>query len=195
MSPVMVSSVDSPSAMDDSKFMLRWLWLAVVVVVLDQATKLWADAGLTPYTPYNLFTGFNLTLSYNTGAAFSFLADAGGWQRWFFTVLAFVVSVMIIVWLRRLQRHEHSIAIALVLILGGAVGNVIDRIYLGHVVDFIDVYYLADSCLPFFGRLPAISGSSCHWPAFNIADSAIFIGAIMMVIDGLRGSKSKTSEE
>ena len=191
----MVSSVDSPKPMERSNYMLRWLWLAVVVVVFDQGTKIWADAALTPYSPFAVFTGFNLTLSYNTGAAFSFLADAGGWQRWFFSLLAVVVSVIIIVWLRRLQTHEKRLAIALVLIMGGAVGNVIDRLYLGHVVDFIDVYYLAEGCLPFFGRLPAVGGSSCHWPAFNIADSAIFLGAVMMVLDSLRGHKSEDSEK
>lgn len=171
--------------------MSRWLWLSLLVIVLDQLTKIWANTSLLPYTPFELFSGFNLTLSYNKGAAFSFLANAGGWQRWFFTVLAAGVSVYIFIWLRRLQSHERGIAIALALILGGAIGNVIDRLYLGHVVDFIDIYYLSDSCLPFFGRL----GGGCHWPAFNIADSAIFLGAIMMIVDSFRGSDKPNSSE
>ena len=153
--------------------MLRWLWLAVAVVVLDQLTKYWADSQLQLYLPQQVMSGFNLTLSYNPGAAFSFLADAGGWQRWFFIVLALGVSAFIVSWLLRLNRDERWMAVALTLILGGAVGNVVDRIYIGHVIDFIDIYI-----------------GSWHWPAFNIADSAITIGAVMMVIDGLRGRKN-----
>ena len=153
--------------------MLRWLWLAVAVVVLDQLTKYWADSQLQLYLPQQVMSGFNLTLSYNPGAAFSFLADAGGWQRWFFIVLALGVSAFIVSWLLRLNRDERWMAVALTLILGGAVGNVVARIYIGHVIDFIDIYI-----------------GSWHWPAFNIADSAITIGAVMMVIDGLRGRKN-----
>lgn len=152
--------------------MLRWLWLALVVIVADQITKYIADSQLQLYWPLEVMPGFNLTLSYNTGAAFSFLADAGGWQRWFFISLALGVSAFIIMWVRRLGREERWMAIALTLILGGAVGNVIDRIFIGHVIDFIDLYY-----------------GSWHWPAFNIADSAITIGAVMMVIDSFRGQK------
>lgn len=153
--------------------MLRWLWLALVVIVLDQLTKYWADATLQLYWPKQIMPGLNFMLSYNTGAAFSFLADAGGWQRWFFITLALGVSAFIISWLRRLTHEERWMAIALTLILGGAIGNVIDRVYLGHVVDFIDVH-----------------AYGWHWPAFNIADSAITVGAVMMVIDGLRGRKN-----
>ncbi len=152
--------------------MLRWVWLSVVVIALDQITKYWADSQLQLYWPREVVAGFNLTLSYNTGAAFSFLADAGGWQRWFFITLASGVAVFIISWLLRLKQGERWMAIALTLILGGAVGNVIDRVYFGHVIDFIDIYF-----------------RGWHWPAFNIADSAICIGAVMMVIDGLRGHK------
>lgn len=166
--------------------MLRWLWLAMLVVVLDQASKLWADAALHLYVPVEIFTGLNFTLSYNTGAAFSFLASSGGWQRWFFILLALLVSGYITHWLKKLGRAEMSLAIALSLILGGAIGNVIDRAYLGHVVDFIDVFYLANDCLPFFGKLRGVADVSCHWPAFNIADSAIFLGAVMLVVDSFR---------
>ena len=152
--------------------MLRWLWLALVVIVLDQLTKYWADATLQLYWPKEIMPGLNFTLSYNTGAAFSFLADAGGWQRWFFIALALGVAAFIITWLRRLKHEDLWTVIALTLILGGALGNVWDRVYIGHVIDFIDVYF-----------------QGWHWPAFNVADSAITIGAVMMVIDGLRGRK------
>lgn len=171
--------------------MLRWLWLAVLVVVLDQASKLWANGALHLYMPVEIFTGLSFTLSYNTGAAFSFLAGAGGWQRWFFITLALLVSGYIIHWLKKLGRAEISLAIALALILGGAIGNVIDRAYLGYVVDFIDVFYLANDCLPFFGKLFSGGAVSCHWPAFNIADSAIFLGAVMLVIDSFKARKIK----
>lgn len=169
--------------------MLRFLWLAVLVIVLDQVTKFWANAALHLYMPQELFTGLNMTLSYNIGAAFSFLASAGGWQRWFFIALALAVSGYIVHWLKRLGSNEFMLASALALILGGALGNVIDRIYLGHVVDFIDVYYIANDCLPFFGQVISNSGSSCHWPAFNIADSAITLGAVLLILDSLRGRK------
>ena len=154
--------------------MLRWLWLAPLVIVLDQLTKYWADSKLHVYWPKEIMPGLNLTLSYNTGAAFSFLAGAGGWQRWFFVALALGVASFIIIWVRRLKHEERWMAIALALILGGAIGNVIDRVFIGHVIDFIDVYF-----------------HGWHWPAFNIADSAITIGAVMMVVDSLRGRRSK----
>jgi len=174
---------------DSGRSMSRWLWLAVVVIVLDQASKIWANTVLQLYVPVEIFAGLNFTLSYNPGAAFSFLANAGGWQRWFFTVLALGVSIFIVMWVRKLKTHESGLAMALVLILGGALGNVIDRIYLGHVVDFIDVNYLAEGCLPLFAQVITIKGASCHWPAFNIADSAIFLGAVLMVVDSLRQPK------
>ena len=162
--------------------MLRWLWIAVVVLIIDQATKIWANTSLDLHRPTDFLPYLNITLSYNTGAAFSFLSQAGGWQRWFFVVLAIGVSGFIVHWIRRLPSTDVWLAIALSLILGGAVGNVVDRIYLGYVVDFLDFYYLSASCLPFF----ATNGGQCHWPTFNIADSAIFVGAIMLVIDSFR---------
>jgi len=149
--------------------MLKWIWLAVVVVILDQLTKYIASASLVMYKPVAVMPMFNWTLMHNSGAAFSFLHDAGGWQRWFFALIAIVVSVVIILWINRLQQHEKWQAAALALILGGAIGNVIDRIWLGYVVDFIDVYY-----------------DNSHWPAFNIADSAISIGVAMIIIDSIR---------
>ena len=149
--------------------MLKWIWLAVVVIVFDQLTKYIASTSLEMYQPIAVMPMFNWTLMHNPGAAFSFLADQGGWQRWFFAVIAIVVSVVIVLWIKRLEQHEKWQAIALALILGGAIGNVIDRIWLGYVVDFIQVYY-----------------QQWYWPAFNIADSAISIGVVMIIIDSIR---------
>lgn len=149
--------------------MLKWIWLAVIVVILDQLTKYIASTSLVMFKPVAVMPMFNWTLMHNTGAAFSFLADAGGWQRWFFAVIAVAVSTVIFLWIKKLQQHEKWQAIALALILGGAIGNVIDRIWLGYVVDFIQVYY-----------------QQWYWPAFNIADSAISIGVAMIIIDSIR---------
>lgn len=150
----------------------KWFGLAALVIIIDQITKYAASSMLLMHEPVAILPFFNFTLMHNPGAAFSFLADQGGWQRWFFAVLALVVSVVLAVWLRRLQAHEKWLALALSLVLGGAVGNLIDRIYHGYVVDFIDVYY-----------------NAWHWPAFNIADSAITVGAVMLVIDTFRGKE------
>lgn len=152
---------------------LIWLWLSALVVVLDHATKFLATQNLTLHDPVPIMPGFNLTLAHNYGAAFSFLHDAGGWQRWFFLVLAIAISIVLVVWLKRLRAADKWVASAVALILGGAIGNVWDRARLGYVVDFIDVYY-----------------QQWHWPAFNIADSAISIGAVMLIIDSLRGNKA-----
>ena len=162
--------------------MLRWLWVALLVLVVDQATKLWANASLELHRPMDFIPGLNITLAYNRGAAFSFLSQSGGWQRWFFVALAMAASGFIVRWLYTLPRGDVWLAVALSLILGGAVGNVIDRIYLGYVVDFLDVYYVASSCLPFFSA----NAGQCHWPIFNIADSAICVGAVMLIIDSFR---------
>jgi signal peptidase II len=146
-----------------------WLWITVLVLLLDQATKLWADAYLELAQPVPILPFFNLTLLYNTGAAFSFLADAGGWQRWLFSGIAVLVSGFILLWMAKLKRSQLWLGCALALILGGAIGNnLIDRLIYGHVIDFIDVYY-----------------QQWHWPVFNIADSAITIGAIMLLIDAV----------
>jgi signal peptidase II len=152
---------------------LRWLWLTSLIVILDQITKSWISQTLTLYESVAIFSFFNFTLVHNTGAAFSFLAEAGGWQRWLLTGLALIVSVIIVVWLSRLKTVEHRwLAIALALVLGGAIGNLIDRIIYGYVIDFLDLYY-----------------KMWHWPAFNVADSAISIGAVMLLIDAIRGEK------
>ncbi len=167
--------------------MNRWLWLATAVFLLDQASKIAADALLTPGHPVPVLPGLDLRLAYNPGAAFSFLADSGGWQRWFFSALAGAVSLLIIHWLRRLPPAHRWHGTGLALILGGAVGNLADRLRLGHVVDFIDVHYPAeDGCLPLFAPVRTLEGLSCHWPAFNLADSAIFCGAVLYLLAGLR---------
>jgi len=155
---------------------LRWLWIAVIVIALDHWTKGLASEHLTLYQPEALMPMLNFTLSHNTGAAFSFLHDAGGWQRWFFTALALTVSVVLLVWLGRIAKDKAWEPIALTLVMGGALGNVWDRIVLGYVVDFIDVYYEA-----------------WHWPAFNVADSAICVGAVMLLIDALRAKKHSSA--
>jgi len=148
---------------------LKWIWLSGVVVVLDQITKFLADTRLDWHQPLAILPSLNLSLAYNTGAAFSFLSSASGWQRWLFIVLAIGISIYILVWLYRLQASQRWLAVALALILGGAIGNVIDRMIHGYVIDFIDVYY-----------------RNWHWPAFNVADSAITAGAVMLVVDALR---------
>jgi len=147
-----------------------WFWyvIALVIVALDQASKHVIEAAFE-YGETLVFTSFfNFTLAYNTGAAFSFLADAGGWQRWFFAVIALVASVLLSVWIARCAQQKPREAFALAFILGGAVGNLYDRIVLGHVVDFIVVHYQDN-----------------YWPAFNLADSAISLGAAVLIIDML----------
>ncbi len=145
--------------------MLKYLWITALVIVADQATKWIANTQLDYHQAVAVFPYFEWFLSYNTGAAFSFLAGSGGWQRWFFLILAIVISVILFTWLKRLKSHEKMTAIALALILGGAIGNVIDRAILGYVIDFIQVW---------LGSYP--------WPAFNIADSAISVGAVLLIL-------------
>jgi signal peptidase II len=157
--------------------MLRWLWLSLLVILLDQGTKYLAENQLQLYQSVPVLSFFNFTLAYNTGAAFSFLADAGGWQRWFFMGLAFAVSMGLIFWLRRLRANALWEAFAVALILGGALGNVIDRLWHGYVIDFIDLYY-----------------QSWHWPAFNIADSAITVGAALLILQSLLGQPAHKEE-
>ncbi len=149
-------------------FMLKWLWLSLLAVILDQASKIAVDKSMYLYESIPLAPYFNLTYVHNTGAAFSFLSEAGGWQRWFFAALALIISSILGVWLTRLQKHEPLLAAALALILGGAVGNLIDRLIYGYVIDFLDVHY-----------------KTWHWPAFNIADSAITLGVILMLAESL----------
>ncbi|MDH5300209.1 MAG: signal peptidase II [Gammaproteobacteria bacterium] len=171
--------------------MKKWVWLAVLAVVLDQITKIWANGALELHQRVDFLPMLNITLMYNEGAAFSFLSNAGGWQRWFFTVLAIAVSIFIIVWLRKLPEDENVQAAGLSLVLGGAIGNVLDRMMHGHVIDFIDFFYQSESC--FVGFYYGGNGE-CHWPAFNIADSAIFLGAILLIATSFKSEKKNPQE-
>lgn len=148
--------------------------LALLVVLLDQGSKVLAQSLLEYARPVAVFPWFDLTLHYNRGAAFSFLSNAGGWQRWLFTGLAAVVSAVLVVWIWRLSRVQLLLGLGLALVLGGAVGNVIDRVLLGHVVDFISVHYAGH-----------------YFPTFNIADSAISVGAALLLFDGFRGGENR----
>ncbi|PZQ16337.1 MAG: lipoprotein signal peptidase [Rhodanobacter denitrificans] len=153
---------------------LSWLLLSLIVFLADQATKEIALRALTPYTPVPVIPDLlNWTLAFNTGAAFSFLADAGGWQRWLFTILAVGLSALLVAWLARTPRADWRNALPLSLVIGGAIGNLIDRLRHGQVTDFIDVY---------FGQW--------HFPAFNVADSAICVGAVLLIAAGLFGGKT-----
>lgn len=140
--------------------------IAVVVVVLDQITKQWVEGSIALYERIVVTGFFNLTKAYNPGAAFSFLADSGGWQRWFFTVVSAVVSVVLIVWLKRMSRAERWLSLAIALILGGAVGNLIDRLIYGHVIDFLQVHWK----------------SQAYFPSFNVADAAITAGTVLLLL-------------
>ena len=156
---------------------LGWLWLSLLVLVIDQASKFYFENKLEMFQQIVVIPDlFSWTLAYNTGAAFSFLADSSGWQRWLFALIAIVVSAVLVVWLKRLGRNETWLAIALALVLGGALGNLYDRIALGHVIDFILVHWQ----------------NSWYFPAFNVADSAITVGAVMLALDMF---KSKKTEE
>mgnify|MGYP000259437291 FL=1 len=157
--------------------MLKWLWLSAVVIVLDLGTK-WLATDMLDYAiSVPVLPFFNFTLLHNTGAAFSFLASAGGWQRWFFAALAVGISVMLVKWLASI-KGDKWLAVAIALVLGGALGNLYDRVLLGYVVDFLHFYW-----------------ESYHFPAFNIADSAITVGAIMMALDIFRKPNMDASEK
>ncbi len=152
--------------------------VALLVIGLDQWTKLLATTHLQYAVPLEILPVFNLTLQHNTGAAFSFLADAGGWQRWLLAGVSLLVSVLLVVWIARLQSHERLLVASLSLILGGALGNLWDRILLGHVVDFISVHY-----------------GGWFFPAFNIADSAITLGAGLMILDMLLDIRKQRADK
>ena len=154
---------------------LSWLWLSLLVLVIDQASKFYFENKLEMFQQIVIIPDyFSWTLAYNTGAAFSFLADSSGWQRWLFALIAIVVSAVLVVWLKRLGRNETWLAIALALVLGGALGNLYDRIALGHVIDFILVHWQ----------------NRWYFPAFNLADSAITLGAILLALDMFKPQKS-----
>ena len=141
----------------------KWLTISLAVIILDQITKQMVDRSFELYESLNVIPFFNLTLAYNEGAAFSFLSDAGGWQRWFFLILTTIISTIIFFWLKKSEDKIESLALSLV--LGGAIGNLIDRLLFGHVIDFLDVYY-----------------ETHHWPTFNIADMAISGGVMLLVL-------------
>jgi signal peptidase II len=152
----------------------RWLPLSAAIIVADHVVKTWIVYHLTPLERIRVLPVLDIILTYNTGAAFSFLSDAAGWQRWLFVVLALAVSVALIAWMRRLKaRAQALLACGLALIVGGALGNMIDRLTLGRVVDFIHVHW---------GR--------AYFPAFNVADSAITIGAAVLLLDAWRESRA-----
>lgn len=163
--------------------MIVWLWLSVVIAVLDQLTKYYMSQILSLCEPGNcssivLLPVFKLTLLHNEGAAFSFLSDAGGWQRWLLVSVSTSVSAALVIWIVRLKANERWLALALALILGGAAGNLIDRIQLGYVIDFVVVHY-----------------GTAYFPAFNLADSAISVGAAVMILDMLFFSRHKEAQE
>lgn len=153
------------------------LALAVIVLVMDLLTKRWVELNLTYGQQIMITEFFNLVLTYNAGAAFSFLSDASGWQRWFLSTIAGLVSVLIIYLLYK-NTTNRLFCLALSLILGGALGNLWDRIMLGHVVDFLDFHL-----------------SGYHWPAFNLADSAIFFGAFLLILDSIRNGRNDSIQE
>ena len=153
--------------------LMKWIGFAVIIAFIDQITKYFATANLVYGDPHALIPGINLTLFHNTGAAFSFLADQGGWQRWFFAILATMISVGLIVWLKLLSHKEKAMRIAICLILGGAIGNLFDRLTWGYVIDFIQLYY-----------------SNWYWPIFNVADASITIGAVLLIFAGRNFEKA-----
>ena len=142
----------------------NWLLLSIVVIVLDQISKLVIDNSLQYGQVIPVMPSFNIVLAYNKGAAFSLLAQAGGWQRLFFSLIAVAASAAII-WVLRKHHQNKLMALSLSLILGGALGNLIDRLWLGMVIDFIDLHV-----------------AGWHWPAFNVADSAVCVGAVLYVL-------------
>ena len=153
---------------------LRWYWVVVLVFLADQLSKQWVLANFDLFESVKLLPFFNFTYVRNYGAAFSFLSEAGGWQRWLFTLVAVGFSTLLTVWLRKQAASLWKLNLAYTLVIGGALGNLIDRLMHGFVVDFIDFYW----------------GKS-HYPAFNIADSAIFIGAVLIIWDSFFNSESK----
>lgn len=154
---------------------LKWLWLTVLFIIIDQVTKYYTVANIDLYERIYVMPFFNLTYAQNPGAAFSFLADQPGWQRWFFAAIASIASIVFLVWMAKTPKENKLLSVAFALLLSGAIGNLIDRIMLGYVVDFLDFYY-----------------KNYHWPAFNVADSVIFIGAACMILDSFKNDDKPT---
>jgi len=154
--------------------MKRYFVIALVVVLLDQLTKLWVLNSFETFEIVTILPVFNLTLVFNEGAAFSFLADAGGWQRYIFVSISAVMSIVFVIWLSRVKSHERWLATGLAFLLGGAVGNLIDRVWLGKVIDFLQWHW-----------------HDAYFPAFNLADAAITLGVILLLIDSFKTSSEK----
>ncbi|OGV49946.1 MAG: signal peptidase II [Legionellales bacterium RIFCSPHIGHO2_12_FULL_42_9] len=154
----------------------HWFLLSVFIVMADQLTKYMAEVQLTAYQPFPVLPMFNLTLAYNTGAAFSFLSHAGDWHRWFFAGFSFCMSVFFVVWMVRLPAKACLQLTAISLILGGTLGNFFDRLFSGHVIDFIQLYY-----------------HQYYWPVFNLADSAICVGAVLLLLDLSKNNPKRQS--
>ena len=152
----------------------RFLWLSVLVLVTDQYTKALVLENIELYQAIQILPFFNLTHVYNYGAAFSFLDDAGGWQRWFFTIIAFAVSALVLWWLKQTSKEQMILPVAFSLIIGGAIGNALDRLVHGYVIDFLVLYY-----------------QDWYWPAFNVADSAICLGAVLLIVDMFKNKEEK----
>ncbi|XPF96078.1 signal peptidase II [Colwellia sp. RE-S-Sl-9] len=150
---------------------LSWLWLTLLCLVVDQITKHQVVGSMELYESIQVLSFFSITYVHNLGAAFSFLADQGGWQRWFFTAIAAIASIVFIIWLAKTPKDKKLLSIAFALLLSGALGNLIDRVLFGYVIDFLD-FYIGNN----------------HWPAFNVADSMIFIGAALMIFDSFKNS-------
>lgn len=155
---------------------LVWLWLALAVLVSDQLSKLWVMRAIEPYRAVEVTAFFNLVHVHNPGAAFSLLADQAGWQRLLFIAVAVVASALIVYFLHK-PCPGRRFCLALALILGGAIGNLVDRLVHGHVIDFLD-FHLA----------------GWHWPAFNVADSAITVGAVLLILDSVFSARSSASD-
>ena len=166
------------NATNDVRSGLPWLWLTLVMLVIDQFTKYLTIEKLDLYESYEILSFFNFTYARNYGAAFSFLGDASGWQKYLFTSIAIVVSTYLVYSMKKMKVTHRWMNSAYALVLSGAVGNVIDRLLFGYVIDFLDFD------LGFY-----------RWPTFNIADSAIFIGAIMIIIDALLWAEKREKKE
>ena len=162
--------------------MFKYLWIAAIVYALDQVSKYFAVKFLAMGS-ISITSFLDLTLVYNTGAAFGFLSSASGWQNMLFVGIALVAMVVVLTMARRLGVNDVQVAIGLMLVLGGAAGNLTDRLAHGYVIDFINLYYPSDGSFCFwpFG----LSGGGCHWPVFNVADAAISVGAVLLVLDAL----------
>lgn len=157
----------------NSSNQLRWLWLSLMIILIDQVSKWFLDHQLSINEPYPLVSFFNIILEHNKGASFGFLQSAGGWQRWLFVAIALVISMMIFVLLYKLPRNKNWQALAMSLVLGGALGNLIDRVRFGYVIDFFDFHI-----------------NNWHFATFNIADSAICVGVALWILVSLQQGKS-----